>query len=102
MRFICSHWGVLGRAFRVAVERGKAIFATQAERGLSGIVWVQALTGEMGYPIESLNQYCLEHRVNGICLTRYPIHLFGGKGAGAAAPHNSGSVVRWRVVVESG
>ena len=97
-----NHPAVLDRAFRVAVDRAKAIFAAQADRGLTGIAWVQALTGETGHPLVSLNQYCLEHRVNGICLTRYPIHLFGGKGAGGPAPHNNGSAARWRVVVESG
>jgi hypothetical protein len=97
-----NHPAVLDRAFRVAVDRAKAIFAAQPDRGLRGVAWVQALTGETGHPMASLNQYCLEHRVNGICLTRYPIHLFGGKGAGEPAPHNNGSALRWRVVVESG
>jgi len=97
-----NHPAVLDRAFRVAVDRAKAIFVGQADRGLAGIAWVQALTGETGHPMASLNQYCLEHRVNGICLTRYPIHLFGDKGARAPSPHNNGSAVRWRVVVDSG
>ena len=97
-----NHPAVLDRAFRVAVDRAKAIFVGQADRGLTGIAWVQALTSETGHPMASLNQYCLEHRVNGICLTRYPIHLFGDKGARGPTPHNSGSAPLWRVVVDSG
>jgi hypothetical protein len=97
-----NHPAVLDRAFRVAVDRAKAIFVAQADGGLTGIAWVQALTGETGHPMASLNQYCLEHRVNGICLTRYTIHLFGGKGARGPAPLNNGSAVRWRMVVDSG
>jgi len=96
-----NHPAVLDRSFKVAVDRAKAIFAGQADEGLEGIAWVQALTGEKGHPIVSLNQYCLEHRVNGICLTRYTIHLFGEKEPRGPAPHNSGSAQAWRVVVES-
>lgn len=97
-----NHPPVLDRAFRVAVDRAKAIFVGQADVRLEGSAWVDSLTGETGHPILSLNQYCLEHRVNGICLTRYCIHLFGDKGARGPVPHNSGSVARWRVIVGSG
>jgi len=97
-----NHPAVLDRAFRVAVQRAKAIFVAQAEERLEGSGWVQALTGQTGHPMLSLNQYCLEHRVNGICLTRYTIHLFGEKEPRGPVPHNSGAVPSWRVVVESG
>jgi len=97
-----NHPSVLDRAFRVAVDRAKAIFVGQADVRLEGSAWVDSLTGETGHPMVSLNPYCLEHRVNGICLTRYPIHLFGDKGARGPVPHNSGSVARWRVIVGSG
>ena len=60
---------VLDEAFRVAVDRAKAIFAVQVADGLQGCAWIEALTGEKDQPIVRLNQYCLEHRVNGVCLT---------------------------------
>lgn len=97
-----NHPSVLDRAFRVAVDRARAIFMGCTDERLQGIGWVEALTGETSHPLLSLNQYCLEHRVNGICLTRYGIHLFREKAARAPAPHNSGSAALWRVVVDSG
>jgi len=96
-----NHPAVLDHAFQVAVDRAKAIFVGEADERLEGIAWVEALTGETGHPMVSLNQYCLEHRVNGICLTRYSIHLFREKAARPPAPHNSGSAQAWRVVVDS-
>jgi hypothetical protein len=97
-----NHPAVLDRAFQVAVDRARAIFVAQADERLQGSAWVEALSGETGHPLVSLNQYCLEHRVNGICLTRYCIHLFREKAVRAPAPHNSGSAPVWRVVVDSG
>jgi len=97
-----NHPAVLDRAFRVAVERARAIFVGQGDPRLHGISWVQSLTGYEGRPLRELNQYCLEHRVNGICLTRYPIHLFRENAPGSAPPHNPGSTARWKVVIDSG
>ena len=97
-----NHPAVLDRAFQVAVDRARAIFVGRTDERLQGSAWVEALSGETGHPLVSLNQYCLEHRVNGICLTRYCIHLFREKAVRAPAPHNSGSAPVWRVVVDSG
>ena len=96
-----NHPVVLDRAFRVTVERAKAIFVGQGDVQLHGIAWVQSLTGQKDRPLRNLNQYCLEHRVNGMCLTRYPIHLFREKAPGSAPPHNPGSTARWKVVIDS-
>lgn len=97
-----NHPVVLDRAFRVAVERARAIFVGQGDVQLQGIAWVQSLTGHEGRPLRELNQYCLEHRVNGICLTRYPIHLFRGQTPRSGISHNAGATARWRVVIDSG
>lgn len=96
-----NHGAVLDHAFRVAVDRARAIFIAEAHARLRGSAWVEALTGERGRPMASLNQYCLEHRVNAICLTRYSIHLFAERAAREPTPHNSGATARWRVVVDS-
>ena len=96
-----NHGAVLDHAFRVAVDRARAIFVVEGAERLRGSEWVQALTGETGHPMASLNQYCLERRVNAICLTRYTIHLFAERAAREPTPHNSGAVARWRVVVDS-
>jgi len=97
-----NHPAVLDHAFRVAVERARAIFVDQGNLRLQGLEWVQSLTGQTGHPMASLNQYCLEHRVNGICLTRYPIHLFRGQSPRSGNSHNPGATARWRVVLDSG
>jgi len=96
-----NHPAVLDKAFQVAVDRAKAIFPGRADGRLRGSAWIEALTGETAQPMLSLNQYCLEHRVNGICLTRFSLHLFRQKGAGAPNPHNPGSARIWKVVVDS-
>ncbi|GAF80448.1 unnamed protein product, partial [marine sediment metagenome] len=54
-----NHPAVLDEAFRVAVDRAKAIFAGQVEKRLQGSAWIEALTCEKDQPIVSLNQYCL-------------------------------------------
>jgi len=96
-----NHPAVLDEAFRVAVDRAKAIFAGQVDDGLQGSAWIEALTGETDQPIVSLNQYCLEHRMNGVCLTRYTIHLFRENTARAKVPHNPGVIRIFKVVVDS-
>ena len=96
-----NHPAVLDEAFRVAVDRAKAIFAGQAEEGLQGSAWIEALTGEKDQPIVSLNQYCLEHQVNGVCLTRYTIHLFRENTERVKVPHNTGFIRIFKVVIDS-
>ncbi len=96
-----NHPAVLDEAFRVAVDRAKAIFAGQAEEGLQGNAWIAALTGQKDQPIVSLNQYCLEHRVNGVCLTRYTIHLFRENTPRVKVPHNPGAARIFKVVIDS-
>jgi hypothetical protein len=97
-----NHPAVLDHAFGMAVARAKAIFVGRGDVRLQGIGWVESLTGETGHPMASLNQYCLERRVNAICVTRYPIHLFRRTAAGIGNPHNPGATARWRVVIDSG
>jgi len=96
-----NHPAVLDKAFRVAVDRAQAIFAGQADERLQGCAWIAALTGETDQPMVSLNQYCLEHRVNGVCLTRYTIHLFRDHRARVRVPHNSGAARIFKLVIDS-
>ena len=96
-----NHPAVLDKAFEVAVERAKAIFAGQADERLQGCAWIASLTGETDQPIVSLNQYCLEHRVNGVCLTRYTIHLFRDHSSRIRVPHNSGAARIFTMVIDS-
>jgi len=96
-----NHPAGLDEAFRVAVERAKAIFAGQADDGLQGCAWIEALTGEKDQPLVSLNQYCLEHRVNGVCLTRYTIQLFRDHRARVKVPHNIGAARIFKLVIDS-
>ena len=85
----------------VAVDRAKATFVGQEEMRLQVSAWIEALTGQKDQPIVSLNQYCLEHRVNGVCLTRYTIHLFRENTARVKFPHNPGAAQIFKVVVDS-
>jgi hypothetical protein len=96
-----SYPAVLDEAFRVAVDRAKAIFAGQVNDGLQGCAWIEALSGETDQPIVSLNQYCLEHQVNGVCLTRYSIHLFRENKVRVNVPHNPGAAQIFKVVIDS-
>jgi hypothetical protein len=96
-----NHPAVLDKAFRVAVDRAKAIFAGQADERLEGCAWIASLTGEVDQPMVRLNQYCLEHRVNGVCLTRYPIHLFRDRRARIRVPHNSGAARTFKLAIDS-
>ena len=80
---------VFERAFQAAVDRGKAIFADAGDQRLNGISWIHSVTGEKEHPILSFNQYCLEHRKNAICITRFSIHSFGENKAGKKNPHNN-------------
>ena len=100
-RMSINHPAVLDRSFHTAVERGKAIFSGEANTRLQGTVWIEELTGQNVQPIVNLNQYCLEHRVNCICFTRYNIHLFREKTRGITKPHNNGSPRSWKVVIDS-
>ena len=96
-----NHPAVLDEAFRVAVDRAKAIFAVQVDDGLQGCAWIEALTGEKDQPVVSLNQYCLEHQVNGLCLTRYTIHLFRENKVRVNVAHNPGAARIFKVVIDS-
>ena len=96
-----NHPAVLDKAFRVAVDRAKAIFAGQADERLTGCAWITALTGETDQPMGSLNQYCLEHRVNGVCLTRYPIHLFRDPSPRIRISHNNGAARIFKLAIDS-
>ena len=96
-----NHPAVLDKAFRVAVDRAKAIFAGQADERLAGCAWIASLTGEVDQPMVRLNQYCLEHRVNGVCLTRYPIHLFRDRSSRIRISHNHGSARTFKLVIDS-
>ena len=96
-----NHPTVLDKAFGVAVLRAKAIFSGMAvDNRLAGTAWIEALTGQNAQPIASLNQYCLEHVVNGICLTRFVIHLFRHTKGGICCPLNNGAPRRWKVVID--
>jgi len=79
----------------------KAIFAGQADERLTGCAWIVSLTGERDQPMMGLNQYCLEHRVNGVCLTRYPIHLFRDRSSRIRVSHNHGSARIFKLVIDS-
>jgi hypothetical protein len=92
---------VLDKAFRTAVDRAKAIFSGKVDERLQGTAWIEKLTGQRERPIVSLNQYCLEHQVNCICLTRFRIHLFRKNTPGSPTPHNNGAWHCWKVVVDS-
>jgi hypothetical protein len=98
-----NHPVVLERAFRRAVARAKAIFggAAAVDNRLQGTAWIEALTGKSAQPILSLNQYCLEHRLNCICLTRFPIHLFREKRGRIRSPHKNGSPQRRKEAIYS-
>ena len=96
-----NHPAALDRAFRVAVDRSKAIFSEKADIRLSGCAWIEALTGSKERPMVSLNQYCLEHRVNGICLTRFSIHLFPEHTARSRVPHDNGFRHRFKLIIDS-
>lgn len=96
-----NHPAVLDKAFRVAVDRAKAIFVGQADERLTGRAWIASLTGETGQPMVRLNQYCLEHRVNGVCLSRYPIHLFRDHSSRIRVSHNNGSARMFKLVIDS-
>jgi hypothetical protein len=96
-----NHPAVLDKAFGVAVARAKAMFSgTVVDNRLQGTAWIEALTTQTEQPISSLNQYCLEHQVNGICLTRFVIHLFGHTTGGLCCPLNTGAPRSWKVVVD--
>ena len=96
-----NHPVVLDAAFRVAVDRAKAIFTRQADMQLCGCVWIEALTGSKDTPMVSLNQYCLEHRVNGVCLTRFTIHLFRTYRARTEVSLNTGSRKSFKLIIDS-
>jgi hypothetical protein len=96
-----NHPAVLDKAFRVAVDRAKAIFTGQADERLAGCAWIASLTGETDQPMVRLNQYCLEHRVNGVCLTRTPIHLFRDQSSRIRISHNHGSAWIFKLVIDS-
>jgi hypothetical protein len=96
-----NHPAGLDKAFRVTVDRAKAIFAGQADERLAGCAWIASLTGETDQPVMGLNQYCLEHRVNGVCLTRYPIHLFRDRSSRIRVSHNNGSARIFKLVIDS-
>lgn len=96
-----NHPAVLDATFRVAVDRAKAIFAGQADMQLCGCAWIEALTGSKDTPMVSLNQYCLEHRVNGVCLTRFSIHLFPQHTASIRIPHNNGFSKSFKLIIDS-
>lgn len=91
----------LEKSFRVAVARAKAVFSGRADDRLNGTAWIESLTGESKQPLRSLNQYCLENRVNGVCLTRYTIHLFRENNPKMHLPHNTGSMRWWKIVIDS-
>ena len=46
-----NHPAALDRAFRVAVDRSKAIFSEKADIRLSGCAWIEALTGSKERPM---------------------------------------------------
>jgi hypothetical protein len=97
-----NHPAVLDKAFRRAVNRAKALFHEQVDNRLSGFAWIQAITGgDTQHPIVSLNQYCLEHKVNCVCLIRFPILLFRAKKPNMTPPHNNGAPRSWKVVIDS-
>ena len=96
-----NHPAVLDKAFQVAVDRAKAIFSGQADERLLGCAWIASLTGETDQPVMGLNQYCLEHRVNGVCLTRYPIHLFRDRSSRIRVSHNHGVSRIFKLVIDS-
>jgi len=94
---------VLGfeKAFQTVLDRAKAIFSASGDSSLTGTSWIQSLTGESTNPILSLNQYCLEHGVNAICITRFSIHLFTTKSEGIKVPHNIGNRSDRKVFIDS-
>ena len=96
-----NHPAVLDKAFRRAVNRAKAIFHDQVDNRLPGFAWIEALTGQSEQSIVSLNQYCLEHGLNCVCLIRFPILLFREKKPKMTHPHNNGAPRSWKVVIDS-
>jgi hypothetical protein len=96
-----NHPAVLDKAFQRAVARAKGIFGGDAvDNRLPETAWIEALTTQSTQPIASLNQYCLEHRVNAICLTRVVIHLFSRTTGGIRFSLNNGAPRRWKVIVD--
>ena len=96
-----NHPAVLDKAFERAVARAKGIFSgTMVDNRLQGTSWIEALTDQKAQPIASLNQYCLEHKVNGICLTRFVIQLFSHTTGGICCPLNNGAPRRWKVMID--
>ncbi len=77
------------KAFQAAVDQGKATFPDAGDQQLNGIDWIHSVTGQKEHPIVSFNQYCLDHRVNAICITRFTIHKFGENKSGKKKPHNN-------------
>ena len=91
----------LDKAFQTAVDRAKAIFSGCGDLRLTGTAWIQSLTGSCERPILSLNQHCLENRVNAICITRFSIHFFREKCSGNRVPHNNVNCEIKKVVIDS-
>lgn len=91
---------MLDKALQVALDRARAVFSGEVDEGFQGTAWIAKLTAQNEKPIVSLNQYCLEHGVNCICLTRFVIHLFGEKRGRVRKPPNNGSSPKWKVAVE--
>ena len=89
------------KAFQAAVDQGKAIFADAGDQCLNGIGWIHSVTGQKEHPIVSFNQYCLDHRVNAICITRFSIHKFGENKAGKKKPHNNANRFLGKDVIDS-
>ncbi len=83
------------------IKKWYAAFGRFGKDGLQGCAWIEALTGEKDQPVVSLNQYCLEHRVNGVCLTRYTIHLFRENTPRVKVPHNPGVIRIFKMVIDS-
>lgn len=95
-----KHLTRLDKAFQRAVDQAKAIFSGWADDRLCGTAWIESLVGRTGEPILGLNQYCLEHGVNAICLTRFSIQRFGEKRAQNRIQHKYGSGSIFKLVID--
>jgi len=86
-----GHPRALEQGCQVMFKRAKALLAGHGDDLLSGLEWVNSLVRDPSTPLLSLNLYCLQHRLNAVCLTRFPIHTFPPRCAGIRPPLNSAS-----------
>jgi hypothetical protein len=79
----------LDKTFQKAVARAQSIFEDAGDGRVSGILWIQEVTGNKAHPILSLNQFCLEKGVNAVCFSRAAILIFRKKRVNKRFSHDA-------------